>query len=118
MLLLDLDGFKEINDRFGHSAGDMVLRIVAGRLCQNMRDADVAARLGGDEFGIVQLAADQPAAACRLAERVAAAIAEPMEVLGHRASVSSSIGIAVFPEHATDPDDLVNKADRALYAVK
>jgi diguanylate cyclase (GGDEF)-like protein/PAS domain S-box-containing protein len=118
VLLLDIDGFKLINDRFGHAAGDVVLRVAGERLTQSVREVDTAARLGGDEFAILQRADDQPLAATRLAGRIAATLAEPMAVMGHSANVSASIGIAVFRDHSEDAADLLQKADQALYAVK
>lgn len=118
LLLLDLDGFKTVNDRLGHTVGDRVLCITGERLTSNIRKSDTAARLGGDEFGVLQLAADQPSSAIRLAERISSAISKPMEVLGTRIAISSSIGISVFPEHGQEAEHLINRADRALYAVK
>ncbi len=118
LLVLDLDGFKTVNDRLGHTVGDRVLCITGERLTSNIRKSDTAARLGGDEFGVLQLATDQPSSAIRLAERISSAISRPMEVLGTRIAISSSIGISVFPEHGLEAEHLINRADRALYAVK
>lgn len=118
LLVLDLDGFKNVNDRLGHIVGDQVLCITGERLTANVRRADTAARLGGDEFGILQLANDQPSSAIQLAERISGALSEPMEILGKRIAISSSIGISVFPEHGLEAQHLINRADRALYAVK
>ena len=95
--LIDLDGFKEVNDTFGHPVGDALLKSVAKRLCGIAREHDVVARLGGDEFGLVQKGARTEEQASRLAVRILRAIAQPHYVLGHTVSVGASIGIALAP---------------------
>jgi diguanylate cyclase (GGDEF)-like protein len=110
LLYLDLDGFKPINDRFGHAAGDEVLRLVARRLEHCVRAEDTVARLGGDEFALlVSHASDD------VAERVRAAFDSPFTVDGQELAVGASVGVATG---AGDPDALLAAADRAMYAVK
>jgi diguanylate cyclase (GGDEF)-like protein len=120
VLCLDLDGFKAINDLYGHAAGDALLQEVAARLSRNMRENDTAGRLGGDEFAIIQDVSSQPGAGRALAERLMKAIAEPYELsFGYiRGIVTTSIGVAVFPAHGIDPGTLLRNADIALYRSK
>ncbi len=118
LLLLDLDGFKAVNDRYGHGAGDELLRVIAKRLAGLVRSADTLSRFGGDEFCIVQAAVEQPGAAFRLAERIISSISQPIVIGSSRMSVSSSVGIALFPDDGVAPKTLLHKADMALYAVK
>ncbi|MEV6300285.1 sensor domain-containing diguanylate cyclase [Actinoplanes sp. NPDC051861] len=115
VLLIDLDGFKQINDTYGHSAGDAMLRHVADRLRACTGPGDVAARLGGDEFAV--LAGDGDLAAAGLiAERIRAALTEPAPVAGRMLPVGASIGVATGP--ANDPDHLLNAADLRMYDEK
>lgn len=119
VLLLDLDRFKQVNDTLGHPAGDALLRDVAVRLKAFLRETDVLARLGGDEFAIIQQAeTDQRAAAIALANRIFDLIAKPFNIEGNEVNIATSIGIALAPEHATDPDNLLKMADIALYRAK
>ena len=119
VLLLDLDRFKHVNDTLGHSAGDALLREVAARLKASLRETDSLARLGGDEFAIIQSGEiDQRTAASTLAQRVIQIIAEPFSIDSHEFSIGTSIGIALAPEHGTDPDLLLKMADMALYRAK
>jgi diguanylate cyclase (GGDEF)-like protein/PAS domain S-box-containing protein len=119
VLLLDLDRFKHVNDTLGHSAGDALLREVAGRLKASLRETDVLARHGGDEFAIIQSGeVDQRPAAAKLAQRITQVIAEPFSIEGHEFSIGTSIGIALAPEQGTDPDALLKMADMALYRAK
>jgi diguanylate cyclase (GGDEF)-like protein len=118
LLCLDLDGFKEVNDRLGHAAGDALLKEVAERLLKCVRKDDTAARLGGDEFAIV-LPNTSAAEAIKTAQRVTAALSGThlLGALGE-AQIGVSIGIACGPEHATSADALMLLADKALYAAK
>lgn len=118
LLLLDLDGFKAINDHHGHLAGDELLRVIAQRLAGLVRSIDTVARHGGDEFCIVQAAVQQPAAAFGLAERIISSISLPVALGPKRMAVSASIGIAFFPDDGATPKQLLECADTALYAVK
>ena len=119
ILTLDLDRFKNVNDSLGHAAGDELLRQVADRLRSALRHGDVAARLGGDEFAVIQTGCDdQRAGAMDLANCISKFIAEPFQLPGHRVEIGTSIGIALAPEHGNDREELLRKADLALYRSK
>jgi diguanylate cyclase (GGDEF)-like protein len=118
ILFLDLDRFKTINDTLGHLVGDELLKAVAGRLRGCVREADTIARMGGDEFAIIQLLSQQPQAAIGLAQRIGEALRSPFDLKDNQVVVDASIGIAVAPDHGTDPNQLLNKADIALYRAK
>jgi diguanylate cyclase (GGDEF)-like protein len=118
VLCLDLDGFKDVNDSFGHPVGDMLLQAVTVRLRQETRETDTVARLGGDEFAIIQAGAEQPAAAIALAERLVARLAEPFDLDIHQAAIGVSIGIAMLPGDGEDADTALKNADLALYRAK
>ena len=118
VLCLDLDGFKQVNDLFGHGAGDELLASVARRLREATRDDDTVARTGGDEFTIIQPATDLPGRAIVLARRLLEVIPQPFELSGRKAAVNVSIGIAVYGEHGDNPDLLMRRADQALYRAK
>ncbi|MEH2487933.1 bifunctional diguanylate cyclase/phosphodiesterase [Bradyrhizobium sp. AZCC 2230] len=119
ILMLDLDRFKNVNDSLGHGAGDALLRLVAQRLKSAVRATDVLARLGGDEFAIIQEGCeDQRACSTELAARIAKLVAEPFLLPGHRVEIGTSIGIAIAPDHGRDQEQLLKKADLALYRSK
>ena len=118
VLMLDLDKFKEVNDTLGHPAGDALLKSVAERLHGCVRDTDMVARLGGDEFAIIQSVQDAATDAAALATRVVEALSAPFDLGGHRATIGTSVGIALAPADGTDPDRLLNHADLALYRSK
>jgi diguanylate cyclase (GGDEF)-like protein len=119
VLCLDLDRFKRVNDEFGHEAGDTVLRVVAGRLQSMVRAEDTVARLGGDEFVMIQTTAvDVPASAMRLADRLIAAVSQPIPFNGTPLNVGLSVGIAIAPIPGADADGLLRAADEALYEAK
>ena len=118
IILLDLDKFKEINDRLGHGAGDQLLRGVAERLSSQMRDGDTVARFGGDEFllllpGMKQIEDLEP-----LGQKVIQVFQQPFAVSGEALSVCASVGAAVFPDDGADRDALIQKADFAMYRAK
>lgn len=115
---LDLDGFKEVNDRLGHAAGDLLLREIARRLQQMVRGVDTVARLGGDEFALLVGDLKSPADCRELLDRILHAVERPAEIQGSAASVSASIGVAAFPRDSTDPDELLVLADQAMYRAK
>ena len=117
VLCLDLDRFKEVNDLFGHAAGDSVLRAVASRVSDVLDDGQMLARLGGDEFAILMRDVGNPAAAGDLADRVLAALRSKDGDDQHD-RISSSVGIAVYPDDAADSETLLNYADTALYRAK
>ncbi len=118
VMFLDLDLFKRINDSLGHDVGDMVLVCVAQRLQDCLREGDTVARLGGDEFAILLPTLQEPADAARLAERLIEAMQHPIPAAGHSLHVTTSIGIALYPEDATTPDGLLKCADQAMYQSK
>lgn len=118
VLMVDLDGFKLVNDTYGHDAGDVVLQQVARRFQGCIRDSDTLARLSGDEFAVVLPQMDNPEAAALVALRMIRALDEPLDVNGHAVVVGTSIGIAAFPGHARSIHGLLVAADTALYAAK
>lgn len=118
VLFIDLDGFKEVNDKLGHAMGDALLRQVAARLRGCVRESDTLGRLGGDEFLAVLDGVDAPEHALVVAERIRAALSEPFDVAKHRLSISSSIGVALCPDHGGDYQTLVRRADMAMYEAK
>lgn len=116
--LFDLDRFKGINDVLGHHVGDSLLRLVAERLRATVRETDTVARLGGDEFAILQVNVVGLEDTTELARRVREALAVPFRIEGEEISTSASIGIAMFPDNGFDVDDLLKKADLAMYRAK
>lgn len=118
LLLLDLDGFKEVNDSLGHDAGDMLLKEVARRAKLVLRVADYVSRLGGDEFLIVIPQVSDQDTAERVAEKLIFSIAEPYQFGNHRIAVTASIGVSMFPRDARDRETLMKCADIALYEAK
>jgi diguanylate cyclase (GGDEF)-like protein len=118
VIYLDLDCFKEINDTFGHGAGDTVLQHVATQLMASVRRTDTVARIGGDEFVIVLPGVGDRSEASRIAEVVMAAISHPVAVAGRELLVGASLGISVCPTDATDTDSLLKIADESMYRVK
>ncbi len=119
LLAMDLNGFKEINDRLGHAAGDAVLREFGARLSQALGQADQKYRIGGDEFAVLleprRVSLD---GALAVAEKIARDLAVPMKIKDHDYPIGVSIGVAVFPQHGEDPNTLVRKADAAMYEAK
>ena len=119
VLFLDSDRFKDINDTYGHAAGDVVLITVAARIRALLRENDVVARLGGDEFAILLTPLHKIEDAQRIAEKIIASMREPISLPGQFSVVTSfSIGIAAYPEHGTHPDSLLCAADSAMYHAK
>ncbi|MEQ8390113.1 MAG: GGDEF domain-containing protein [Thalassospira sp.] len=119
ILMMDLDDFKPINDKYGHGAGDDVLREVAKRLRRCVRGGDLVARQGGDEMVIVcNIERDGTTEATMLAERILHEILMPFITGGSRVSIQMSIGISLYPAHGTNPEELLGQADTALYAAK
>jgi diguanylate cyclase (GGDEF)-like protein len=118
LFYLDLDGFKPVNDKFGHSIGDLLLQRVAHRMLSRVRKSDTLARMGGDEFTwLVPHLANRDLAA-RLAEEMLDSLSKPYEIEGLTISITASIGIGLFPDDSTDPVVLIQHADSAMYAVK
>lgn len=119
LLFIDLDGFKRINDLYGHEAGDRVLRTVAARLSACIRISDTVGRIGGDEFTVILGALTRYNDAGQVAEKILLALRCPITLPnGQKDSIGSSIGISVFPEDADDGDGLLATADDAMYEVK
>ena len=117
ILYLDLDGVKRVNDTFGHEAGDDLIRLVAERISENTRAIDTAARLGGDEFAVLlsEVSADGGEIVAR---KLLESIREPVEIAGKRLTPAASIGLAPFSGGATPADELVSRADGAMYEAK
>jgi len=118
VLFIDLDGFKPVNDRYGHGAGDMLLSSAARRLERVVRRTDLAARFGGDEFTILLRGVTSLAVPLRVARECVTALSEPFRVGGLELEVGASVGIAHFPDDAQSVDALVAAADRAMYEAK
>ena len=118
LLCIDLDHFKEVNDSLGHAAGDEVLRIATQRLKDCVREGDQIARLGGDEFAVILLGVANVAAVTPLARRIVDALAQHYDVAQQRLRCSGSVGVAIHGLDATEPNDLLGKADMALYRAK
>lgn len=116
--LIDLDNFKHVNDTLGHAAGDAVLKAVAKRIRATLRGNDMVGRIGGDEFVIVQSDVAGQEHAMSLAGRLITTLNAPYRVLGSNVEIGASVGIAVAPEHGSDSDTLLRKADMALYRMK
>jgi len=118
ILFLDLDRFKSVNDTLGHLAGDALLRLAAQRISTCLRKSDTGARLGGDEFAILLTNLADEIDTQRVAEKVLAVLREPLPLKGREHHITASIGIATFPRDASTADELVKKADAAMYAAK
>lgn len=118
LLCIDLDHFKEVNDSLGHSAGDEVLRVATQRLKACVRETDHLARLGGDEFAIVLAGLASAPAVTPLAQRIVAALAVPYDVAEQRVRCGGSVGVAIYGIDATEPGELLGRADMALYRAK
>ena len=118
ILFLDLDHFKQVNDSFGHVMGDMLLIEASKRLSQCVRSADTVARLGGDEFTIILSALHDVSSIERVTQDILQKMAEPFKLNHEMAYISTSIGITLYPEDATDIETLLKNADQAMYAAK
>jgi diguanylate cyclase (GGDEF)-like protein len=117
-IFIDLDEFKQVNDRFGHQVGDLFLQEAARRMQRQLRPGDILARLGGDEFAAVVSTANNRAEVLEIALRLERCFDEPFSVGGHMLRGSASVGFAIYPEDAPSADSLLSTADAAMYAVK
>ncbi len=117
LLFLDLDRFKIINDTLGHSVGDELLRLVAGRLKRTLRESDTVARIGGDEFIILLLNVDMSAVVL-LADKILKSLVLPFHLREHELFVTTSIGICLYPDNDLDTESMMKKADVAMYHAK
>jgi diguanylate cyclase (GGDEF)-like protein/PAS domain S-box-containing protein len=118
LLFIDLDGFKQVNDSFGHEIGDRLLVTIARRLTHCLRSSDTVSRLGGDEFTVILRAIPKIQVAARVAEKILTMITEPINLQGHIIKISASIGISVYPHHTQDSETLIKLADSAMYRAK
>jgi diguanylate cyclase (GGDEF)-like protein len=118
LLLIDLDRFKEVNDTLGHHAGDLLLQLIATRLSGAVRDVDTVVRLGGDEFAVLMPTVAASADAERLARRLLYILQQPAELDGTVVDVDGSIGVALYPTHSGDAEQLLQHADIAMYNAK
>ncbi len=118
MLMIDLNGFKQINDSYGHGAGDKLLTTVAERIRDNLRDTDLVARLGGDEFIVVLEDMKSPEQITRIAHKLSQAIEQPISVRQQTLDFSASIGVSIFPVDGRQQHELEEKADKAMYLAK
>ena len=119
LCFIDLDGFKPVNDRYGHDAGDFVLREVGSRLTGSIRENDTVARIGGDEFVVILVDIDVGARFHATLDRILAIIKKPIPIPeGVEINISLSMGVTVYPDDLGSPDDLLNHADEAMYTAK
>ena len=118
VVYMDLDGFKQINDTLGHGAGDVLLKMVAGRLVEAVREEDTVARLGGDEFIIALWHVSGNDDAARVALKVIESLSQPYCIEGHNVNMTTSAGVGIYPAHGKDADTLIKSADLALYEAK
>ncbi len=118
LIFIDLDDFKKVNDTFGHSAGDEVLRMAAERITKSIRNVDTAARVGGDEFAVIAPKLSDVIDAEPIAQRILSSLATPMKVHGQDVVTTASIGIAIYPTDSEDGEGLLRDADIAMYRSK
>ena len=118
VIYVDLDGFKHVNDHFGHEAGDRLLNQVATHFKKIVRQTDSVARIGGDEFIVLITDIDRETTLITKIEKLLAEAARPLDFKGHKVAVSASIGIALYPEHGEDTETLLHHADQAMYQAK
>ena len=118
ILMMDLDKFKPVNDTLGHAAGDELLKQVGSRIKARLRAIDMVARLGGDEFVVLIESLEQDEQAAHIANAILQTLSQPFTINTYQVTISTSIGIAIYPEHGSNLDDLMDNADTALYHAK
>ena len=118
LLYIDLDGFKEINDTYGHAAGDIVLKVFAQNVIRVVRKTDTFSRIGGDEFTIILDESNGKRDINKVTEKIVAAIHRPINFNNKNLMITASIGVAVFPDHALEMDDILRVADESMYVAK
>ncbi len=118
IMFLDLDEFKDINDTLGHTLGDRLLKEIGARLMKIMRESDTVARLGGDEFTLLLPGINDVASATQVADKILKEVRQPMMLDKNNLSITTSIGIAIYPGDGGDADTLLKNADAAMYHAK
>ncbi|OHC74502.1 MAG: hypothetical protein A3G18_11510 [Rhodospirillales bacterium RIFCSPLOWO2_12_FULL_58_28] len=118
LYFIDLDGFKGINDNYGHHAGDLLLKEIADRLVTGLRDCDTISRMGGDEFTIIAYGLKNREEATIIADKVIDLFNKPFDIEDNRLNITTSVGVSIFPDHGDDVDVLLKCADLALYRIK
>ncbi len=118
LLFIDLDGFKAVNDSQGHKAGDSLLIEAAARIKNNIRSSDTTARFGGDEFAVILNSLTTPVTAEIVAKKILETLAEPIDINGRKNYIGASIGISLYPDNGKSSDELIQRADEAMYYVK
>ena len=118
VLMIDLDHFKQVNDRFGHHAGDALLCAVSERICASVRKTDLVARMGGDEFIVLLPELDSPAEAERIGAKVVAGVSLPLSLAGRQIPVSASVGVCTYPDGGASGEVLLRNVDAAMYEAK
>lgn len=118
IMFLDIDGFKLVNDHYGHSIGDLLLYSIGRRLQNTLRNDDIVARLGGDEFVILNYNINDLDTIKRIANRINYVLRHPFVIKNNEIKVSASIGISIYPDDANCSEELMKKADKTMYKVK
>ena len=117
-MFLDLDEFKPVNDKFGHGVGDLLLKEAAKRIQDCVRESDTVGRFSGDEFIVLFRAIEHKQDAMAVAEKIRHALNQPFELAGQNLKISSSTGVAIYPDHGADEVQLLKNADIAMYCAK
>jgi diguanylate cyclase (GGDEF)-like protein len=118
VVFIDLDHFKQINDRFGHHAGDRLLETITSRLRQLLRKDDIIGRYGGDEFVLLLRGGPEATLATPILERIMQVVCEPVDFNGHKLEVTCSLGVTAYPQDGDREDLLIERADAAMYIAK
>lgn len=118
LMFIDLDRFKPVNDQFGHDTGDLLLKAVADRIVACLRQSDIAARIGGDEFVVLLSGVGSDENALLIGEKIRHTLSQPFEIEGLTLNISSSIGVSIYPKDAEQEEELIKRADIAMYTAK